>query len=119
MTKCGHIFCFHCIIEFSYFHCENDKNRRCPVCFQPLSNELKYVYQTMKKKYDQRELMFSALYVSNESIFPSHSSDNRGHILQPPDFSDPISVHSRIVSITPSERLNWSLRDRETMSLFR
>lgn len=55
-TKCGHIFCWTCILQYL------QNSYKCPICFQYVaSEELKSVIGRDDPLYDKREMQFKLL----------------------------------------------------------
>jgi len=70
MTRCGHIFCWSCILHYLKL---GDKNwRKCPICHEALhENDLKSVVLCERKKYSRLDnITLKLMRRSKDSLIP-------------------------------------------------
>ena len=67
ITKCGHIYCWPCILQYLAF--DKEKNwKRCPLCYDPVyKHELKNVNIVLNKEYKAGDIIKFNLMVRNKN----------------------------------------------------
>lgn len=67
ITKCGHIFCWPCVLQYLAY--EKEKSwKRCPLCYDPVyKNELRNVDIIRSKEYKTGELIKFNLMVRSKT----------------------------------------------------
>ena len=67
ITKCGHIFCWPCILQ--YLGYEKEKNwKRCPLCFDPVyKHDLRNIEVSQGKYYKETDIITLNLMARNKS----------------------------------------------------
>jgi hypothetical protein len=67
ITKCGHIYCWSCLLQYLAY--DKEKNwKRCPLCFDPVyKNELRNINISQGKYYKEGDLIKFNLMVRNKS----------------------------------------------------
>lgn len=78
MTKCGHVFCFACILH--YLELADDDFDRCPLCFEAVYlHSLKSLHFIRHKKFEPNEnVEFVLVKRSRDSVIPYSRSDSKG-----------------------------------------
>jgi len=82
ITKCGHIYCWSCILH--YLHLEDDSKTwsKCPICHEAVhEKDLKSVKPYMKRKYDRLDsISMTLMKRSKNSIFAVPKNDDDDNI---------------------------------------
>lgn len=77
MTRCGHIFCWSCILH--YLHLSDKAWRKCPICHEAVhQNDLKSVKSVVQKKYERLDTITMQLmrrFKESISVMPKSECD--------------------------------------------
>jgi len=78
MTRCGHIFCWSCILH--YLQLSDNAWRKCPICHEAVhESDLKSVKSIVQKKYERLDSITMQLmrrYKDSIFVMPKHESDS-------------------------------------------
>jgi hypothetical protein len=110
LTKCGHLFCFSCILR----HFCEDRHGRCPMCYARSEvGELRGVMLKPSTPVDLgRSVHFSLLRRSRSSLVPVPASQDLQYPeVEHPVEGEPCSQYARIVVAAPAAVLNRAAGD--------
>jgi hypothetical protein len=68
ITKCGHIYCWPCLLQYLAYDKEERNWKRCPLCYDPVyKHDLRNINITKGKYYREGELIKLNLQIRNKS----------------------------------------------------
>jgi len=80
VTKCGHIFCWSCILHYLHLDDEDKSWRKCPICHEAVhEKDLKSVKSYVQTKYDRLDsISMKLMKRSKQSLFavPKRDDEN-------------------------------------------
>jgi hypothetical protein len=78
MTKCGHIYCWSCILHYLHLEVDEKSWRKCPICHEAIhEKDLKSVEPYMQRKFDRLDsISMKLMKRSKDSIFPVPKNEN-------------------------------------------
>lgn len=105
ITKCGHVYCWTCILH--YLSLSDEKWRKCPICFESVGREdLKSVVSVPWKELKTNdEIEMKLMRRERNSLFAlpvteyTKDIDDKGH----PDVNEKINSYSQLVLASPEQ----------------
>lgn len=104
ITRCGHVFCWPCILH--YLSLSDHSWRKCPICYEAIHRpDLKSVVSITWNEFNiNDEIEFRLMRRDRNSLFALPVEDyfpevNDKH----PGFNDKFKAHSQLVLATPSQ----------------
>ncbi|KAK7086871.1 RING finger protein 10 [Halocaridina rubra] len=119
VTRCGHIYCFPCILH--YLALSDEKWRKCPICYAPVEREdLKSVIAIVHKDFGiGEEIELQLMRRERDSLLPVPvNAFSQKDILKIPRISDtsPASTYSKLL-LASKEEVKTHVLDREHRDL--
>lgn len=119
VTRCGHIYCFPCILH--YLALSDEKWRKCPICYEPVErDDLKSVVAICHKDFGiGEEIELQLMRRERDSLLPMPAASFNQKISQEIPrigFETPTTPYSKLVLASKEEVKNHIL-ERENRDL--
>ncbi|KAK3589143.1 hypothetical protein CHS0354_017110 [Potamilus streckersoni] len=118
MTRCGHIYCWACIIH--YLALGEKTWRKCPICYEAVhSEDLKSVVAKKTHNYKAGEMISMTLMKKERGstyAVPKNVWEKRGHFHNIDD-AESITQHQKILIALPEQVLNIVADQKQALQM--